>query len=91
MNEPEETGPDTIGPVVHEICRRFTRNTAPVTDHSRLGEDLGFDSLRRLELAVVLENYFDLGELDMDRTMSIVTVGDIVDLISSASSPGGRV
>jgi acyl carrier protein len=50
----------------------------------RLVEDLGFDSVAVLELALALEVEFDLQEIDEEQTVDLATVADIETLIAKA-------
>ncbi len=50
-------------------------------DEMLLGEDLGMDSLRLLELASVIEQRFELPPLDMDQAITVSTVKDVVGLV----------
>jgi acyl carrier protein len=56
-----------------------------VTGPARLTEDLGFDSLRLVELALALESEFAFGEVDETTVLDIVTVADIEALIRQAT------
>jgi acyl carrier protein len=53
----------------------------------RLVEDLGFDSIAVLELALALEVEFDLQEIDENQTVDLATVGDIETLIAKTVAP----
>lgn len=53
----------------------------------RLVEDLGFDSVAVLELALALEVEFDLEEIDENQTVDLSTVGDIETLIAKTVAP----
>ena len=53
----------------------------------RLVEDLGFDSVAVLELALALEVEFDLEEIDEEQTVDLVTVGDIETIIAKTVAP----
>ena len=46
----------------------------------RLVQDLGLDSLKLMELAVTIENHFQI-RIDEASEVEIVTVGDLVDII----------
>ncbi len=48
----------------------------------RLVEDLGYDSVAMVELAVALEVEFDLQDIAEDEAMSLVTVEDIESTIA---------
>ena len=46
----------------------------------RLVEDLGLDSLKLMELAVSIENHYQI-RIDETSEAEILTVGDLVDII----------
>ncbi|GAB3132627.1 hypothetical protein GCM10027289_21130 [Tsukamurella serpentis] len=50
----------------------------------RLREDLGFDSVRLIELTVALEQVFDLPPFPSERLAAVLRVGDVVDLVVGA-------
>ncbi|WP_248492040.1 acyl carrier protein [Tsukamurella sp. PLM1] len=50
----------------------------------RLREDLGFDSVRLIELTVALEDAFGLPPFPSERLAGVLRVRDVVDLISDA-------
>ncbi|MCX4097452.1 acyl carrier protein [Nocardia sp. alder85J] len=54
----------------------------PVTDESRLVEDLGFDCLRLTELAMVLEHAFDLPRYGAEELAGVSCVADVIALIT---------
>lgn len=69
-----------------EMIRRFTAVLAPspqesVTREDDLRGDLGYDSLRLIELSYVLEDAFVLEQLSNEEGQAIQSVGDIEDLI----------
>lgn len=49
----------------------------------RMMEDLGYDSMAVVELALVLEQEFELKPIDEEQAIDIVTVGDVAELIRS--------
>lgn len=49
----------------------------------RLMEDLGYDSMALVELALLVESEFELPPISDQRAMDVVTVGDIVELVRS--------
>ena len=53
-----------------------------VTSTDELVNDLGYDSLAMLELALALEVEFDLKAIPEDQAVSMVTVADIEALIA---------
>jgi acyl carrier protein len=71
---------DLVGSLVPAGARQ-------VGPSDRLIEDLGFDSVAILELALALEVEFDLQEIDEDQTVGLVTVGDIENIIAETVAP----
>ncbi|MVU80437.1 acyl carrier protein [Nocardia sp. ET3-3] len=74
---------------VAERVRRIVGGMAPrpaadLGDDLRLIEDLGFDSLRLMELTVVLERGFDLPRYRPEQLMGVLRVGQVVDLVIRA-------
>jgi acyl carrier protein len=53
-----------------------------ITPATRLREDLGVDSIDAVELAVSIEEIFNI-EIDSGVAVSIATVGQLIDLIKS--------
>jgi acyl carrier protein len=53
-----------------------------VRSPDRLADDLGFDSLALLELALALEVEFDLQAIPEDHAVSLVTVRDLETVIA---------
>jgi acyl carrier protein len=51
---------------------------------TRLADDLQYDSLALIELAVVLEREFQLGPIAEEQAMEVETVGQIEDLVLRA-------
>ena len=49
--------------------------------HSALIDDLGYTSLRLLELCIAVERAFALPPLGHDTLVGVRTVGDLVDLV----------
>ncbi len=54
-----------------------------VTSTDRLIEDLGYNSVTMIELALVLEVEFDLQDVAGGDTVDLVTVGDIENAIAA--------
>lgn len=68
------------------MIRRFTAILAPeprttVTREEDLRGDLGYDSLRLIELSYVLEDAFVLEQISVEEAKAIQQVGDIEDII----------
>ena len=57
-------------------------DAAKVTKEATLKEDLGIDSLDSVEMVLELENEFDV-KLDDDEISHLITVGDVMDLVSA--------
>ena len=49
--------------------------------HSALIDDLGYTSLRLLELCIAVERAFALSPLGQDALAGVSTVGDLVNLV----------
>lgn len=47
-----------------------------------LTEDLGFDSLRLIELGIAAEQHFGLPPVDLERAVTVTTVEDVVRLVT---------
>ncbi|MFI9505048.1 acyl carrier protein [Nocardia sp. NPDC052566] len=59
------------------------QRACPADEH-RLVQDLGFDSLRLMELTVVLERSFGLPRYRPDELAGVWRVGEVVDLVTAA-------
>jgi len=68
----------TIGQIIEKMGRA---GPGPVSDETRLAEDLGFDSLRLIELAIIIEKAFGLSPLDLESACAVRTVRDVTDLV----------
>jgi len=51
--------------------------------HGALIDDLGYTSLRLLELCIAVERAFALPPLEQDALAGVRTVGDLVDLVQT--------
>ncbi|NMN93504.1 acyl carrier protein [Antrihabitans stalactiti] len=74
-----------------EQVREIVKSMAPelpaaVSDDQRLIDDLFYDSLRLMELTVVLERAFDLPPYKPEDLAGVLTVGAVVQLIEGATS-----
>ncbi|QBS43681.1 MULTISPECIES: acyl carrier protein [Nocardia] len=56
----------------------------PAEDSQRLIEDLGFDSLRLMELTVVLERSFGLPRYKPEQLVGVRRVGEVIGLVATA-------
>ena len=71
---------------VRKDVRRLIEQLAPVRDveisaSTELGVDLGYESLRLMELATALEDHFGLGEITEDDAAEADTVGEVEELV----------
>ncbi|HWP33763.1 MAG TPA: acyl carrier protein [Solirubrobacterales bacterium] len=71
---------------VREEVRKLIVRLAPVrgvdmTASSELSVDLGYDSLRLMELATELEDHFELREIPEDDAAEADTVGEVEELV----------
>lgn len=70
---------------VRQIVAAMAPNSAAdPADERRLIEDLGYDSLRLMELTVVLERGFDLPRYRPEQLMGVLRVGQVVDLVTAS-------
>ena len=65
------------------IVRMSPKNVESVSDDERLVEDLGYDSLTLIELAVAIEDRFDLPTISEEEAMRIRTVGDLERFVAN--------
>ncbi|NLE79632.1 MAG: acyl carrier protein [Rhodococcus sp.] len=70
------------------IVRMAPEAPAEVNDDERLIEDLGFDSIRLMELTVALERVFALPRQNPEQLVDVLKVGDVVRLVQSQSTLG---
>ncbi|HET6998271.1 MAG TPA: acyl carrier protein [Solirubrobacterales bacterium] len=71
---------------VRKEVRRLIEQLAPVRDvdispSTELGVDLGYESLRLMELATAIEDHFKLDEITEDDAAEADTVGEVEDLV----------
>jgi acyl carrier protein len=71
--------------VLSVVVAMAPRPAGPVSDDTRLIGDLGYDSLRLIELSIALEQRFGLRSLDDDAVATVSTVGDVVELVTVQS------
>ena len=72
--------------VVRGDVLKLIEQLAPVQDveispSTELGVDLGYESLRLMELATALEDHFGLGEITEDDAAEADTVGEVEELV----------
>ena len=69
---------DDVMQVIHETCGILREI---ISDELTLADDLGLDSLERIELCMALEERFER-EIDDDVWDRVQTVGDVLTLCS---------
>lgn len=57
------------------------------SSEDRISDDLGYDSLAIVELALVVESEFNIKQISEDEAIDIVTVRDVQDLVVKMSRP----
>jgi acyl carrier protein len=75
---------------VRGLILAMAPNPAGADDGKRLVEDLGFDSLRLMELTVVLERAFDLPRYRPEQLVGVRRIGEVIGLVSGSLAAGGR-
>ena len=66
------------------ICTQFEVSEDRISEETSFLDDLDADSLDVVELAMSIEEAFDLPEISEDDIKSIRTVGDLVNYIMKA-------
>ncbi|WP_433623256.1 acyl carrier protein [Nocardia sp. CA-120079] len=84
-------GPAVAGTTTADKVRRIVLAMAPeppaeLSDEHRLVEDLGFDSLRLMELTVVLERAFELPRYRPEQLVGVRRVDAVIALVSGSSA-----
>lgn len=64
------------------ICAQFEVSEERITEETSFLDDLDADSLDVVELAMTIEETFDLPEISEEDIKSIRTVGDLVEYIT---------
>lgn len=83
----DEIPPD-VAEAVRELVVRMARTTPErVTAATSLITDLGYDSVRLIELAIAAEQAFDIDRIDLDATLTIDTVADVLALVHRNLAP----
>ena len=72
--------------VIREDVRKLIAQLAPVqgveiAPSCELTVDLGYDSLRLMELATLFEDHFSLEDIAEDDAAEVETVGEVEDLV----------
>lgn len=86
MSTPGTADPDTVRAKAIRIVAAMAVEppSRPLDGADRLIDDLGFDSVRLIELTMALERAFGLGAHRPEQLVSVATVDDVVDLVSGA-------
>jgi acyl carrier protein len=74
---------ERVSQIVGQMCP-LGRRTVAATD--RITDDLGYDSIAIVELALVLEAEFDLQPIDEQDAVDLVTVGHVAELVGRMAS-----
>ena len=69
-----------IAEVVRSLNKAEIPADLPITEHTRLADDLKLDSLAVMDFVMALENRFDL-VIPMDELTEVETVGDLARLL----------
>lgn len=69
--------------IVEMIADRFNKSVDDLTRDTEFIADLCADSLDQIELAMDVEEQFELDEVPEESLMKIVTIGDLVDYVES--------
>jgi long-chain acyl-CoA synthetase len=80
---------DEVGRVVVRLAKGLMSEPAGIRSPDSLELDLGLDSLKRLELAVSLEDAFGV-RLPEEMFFELQSVGEVLDKIKDLRSAGGR-
>ena len=67
--------------IVGMVADRFNKSADELTKDTEFINDLCADSLDQIELAMDVEEEFDLGEVPEEVLAKIVTIGDLVDYV----------
>lgn len=65
------------------VCEQFGIDEDDISMDTSFRADLNADSLDMVEIMMLLEEEFDIGEIDEDTAAGIETVGDAVNFIQS--------
>ena len=68
--------------IIEIIVNQFDVEAEEITEETNFLTDLGADSLDVVELAMNIEDEFELGEISEEDIRSIQTVGDLVAYVS---------
>ena len=65
------------------IAEQFAIDADEISMDSSFVDDLGADSVDRVELVMAMEEEFDIGEIDEEDLAGLKTVGDCVRYLNS--------
>ena len=82
MSTPDEITLN-VRKIIGEMCPLGRREVEP---DDRIMDDLGYDSLAIVELAVVLESEFALEPIEDEQAIDLVTVSDVEARVRQLSS-----
>ena len=80
IDEEEQRDEQTIVP--HESDRFKDVDEEEIKPEAKLNDDLGIDSLAAVELALELENEFDI-RIEDEELAKLETVQDVIDIIEA--------
>ncbi len=69
--------------IAEMVADRFNKSVDDLSRDTEFIADLCADSLDQIELAMDVEEQFDLAEVPEESLMKIVTIGDLVDYVES--------
>ena len=69
--------------IVEMVADRFNKSADELTRETEFIADLCADSLDQIELAMDVEEQFELDEVPEESLMKIVTIGDLADYVES--------
>jgi len=75
---------------LYSLVREIAPRPVTVSGESRLVDDLGFDSIRLLELVVAIETEFDIVSIPEADTRRVSTVGELETVVMGLLERGQR-
>ena len=72
---------DVLAKMQELIGEQFAVDAEEITMETSFEEDLGADSVDLVELAMGMEEEFDIGEVEEDEVSELKTVGDCVNYL----------
>lgn len=69
--------------VVKLLAEQFGVDESTLSMKTSFVEDLGADSLDIVELTMMIEEEFDLGEIEDTELEGLSTIGDLIELIQN--------